>query len=122
VAHLRLYSVFDYAKTAATALKLLTKFGQPMTVSKEVYDIDTGLLVSATDIIGMGVIFAISDGVSSMSNGLIKASDQQVLIGVQTIPAPIDRLTVGDKVYSIVDVKALEPAGVNVLYELIVRK
>jgi hypothetical protein len=114
--------VFNYAKTAATALKLLTKFGQPMTVSKEVYDIDTGLLVSATDTIGMGVIFAISNGVSSMSNGLIKASDQQVLISVNTIPEPIDRLTVGDKVYSIVDVKALEPAGVNVLYELIVRK
>lgn len=114
--------MFDYAKSAATARKLLAKFGQDMTITQEIYNIDTGALTSATTTTDKGVIFHYSDGVVSMSNGLIKSSDQKVYINISVVPVPTDRLTVGTNVYSIVNVKALEPAGVNVLYELTVRK
>jgi hypothetical protein len=113
--------VFNYAKNALTARKLLTKFGQDMTVTKEVYNVDTGALTSSTTTTDKGVIFPYSQGVVSMSNGLIQSSDQQVYINISVIPVPTDRLTVGSKVYSIVSVEALEPAGVNVLYILQVR-
>jgi hypothetical protein len=112
---------FNYAKSALTARKLLANFGQAMTLTKEVYNIDTGALTSATTTTDKGVIFAYSAGVVSMSNGLIQASDQQVYINISVVPAPADRLTVGAKVYSIVNVEALEPAGLNVLYILQVR-
>jgi hypothetical protein len=112
---------FNYIKSAATARKLLANFGQDMTLTKETYDFDTGALLTSVDTTDKGVIFAYSDGVVSMSNGLIKSSDQQVLINISVVPAPTDRLTVGANVYSIVSVKALEPAGVNVLYELQIR-
>ena len=114
--------MFNYAKSAATARRLIANFGQSMTLSKEVYDIDTGLLVSATDTIDKGVILPYKNGVISASGGLIKASDQKVLICINAIPAPTDRLTVGDNIYSIVNVQAIEPAGINVLYIMQVRK
>lgn len=113
--------MFNYAKSALTARKLLANFGQAMTLTKEVYNIDTGALTSTTTTTDKGVLFAYSKGVASMSNGLIQASDQQVYINISSIPAPNDRLSVGTKVYSIVSVEALEPAGVNVLYILQVR-
>jgi hypothetical protein len=112
---------FNYAKSASTARKLLAKFGQSMTLTKEVYNIDTGALTSSTTTTDKGVIFPYSQGVVSISNGLIQSSDQQVYINISVMPVPIDRLTVGSKIYSIVNVSALEPAGVNVLYELHVR-
>lgn len=113
--------MFNYAKSALTARKLIANFGQSMTLNKEVYNIDTGALTSATATTDKGVLFAYSKGVIAMSNGLIQASDQQVYINISVIPAPTDRLTVGAKVYSVISVEALEPAGVNVLYILQVR-
>jgi hypothetical protein len=113
--------VFNYVKSAQTARKLLANFGQDMTLTQIVYDFDTGLVVSENETTDKGVIFPYSAGVASMSNGLIQMSDQQVLINISVVPKPTDQLTVGSKAYAIVNVKALEPAGVNVLYELQVR-
>jgi hypothetical protein len=113
---------FNYAKSALTARKLLANFGQSMTLTKEVYNIDTGLLTSATTTTDKGVIFPYSQGVVSMSNGLIKSSDKLIYINISVVPVPTDRITVGTDVYSIVSVEALEPAGVNVLYTMQVRE
>lgn len=113
--------MFNYVKSALTARKLLARFGQDMTLTKEVYNIDTGALTSSTSTTDKGVILPYSDGVVSMSGGLIKSSDQQVYINISVVPAPTDRLTVGAKVYSVISVEALEPAGVNVLYILQIR-
>lgn len=114
--------MFDYVRSAATARKLIANFGQDMTLTKEVYNYDTGVLTSSTTTTDKGVILPYSNGVVSMSNGLIQASDQKVLINISVAPAPTDRLTVGTNVYSIINVEAIEPAGINVLYKLQVRK
>jgi hypothetical protein len=113
---------FNYANSAKTARKLLANFGQDMTVTKEVYNIDTGALTSTTTTIDKGVILPYSQGVVSLSNGLIKSSDQLIYININVVPVPTDRITVGTDVYSIVSVEALEPAGIHVLYTLQVRK
>lgn len=116
-----LFIVFNYLKSAATARKLLANFGQDMTLTTEVRSQTTGALISTQELTDKGVIFPYSDGELSMSSGLIQANDQKIMINIATRPTVTDKITVGSIVYTIVNVKALEPAGVNVLYEIQVR-
>jgi hypothetical protein len=116
----------NYNTLKDTAKSLLAKFGQSMTLVKnsaQSYNPTTGAntatAVSTTDI---GVIMPYGDGVSSSPDSLIQQGDQQVFIQLSVVPAPTDRLTVGAVTYNVVSVSAIEPAGINVLYELQIRK
>lgn len=117
---------FNYARTQATSRKLLAKFGQAMTLSQDIgstYNPDTGA-VSNTVVttIDNGVIFPYSNGIENAPDSLINKGDAQVLIQVAVVPKPLDTLTINGVVWTIINVKALEPSGVNVLYECQVRK
>lgn len=116
----------NYTKIKATARKLLANFGQSMTltqVSHGAYDETTGTAtdtsVTTTD---KGVILPYADGVSSIPDSMIQKGDQQVLIQLSVVPKPADTISANGAVYYVINVKALEPAGVNILYELQVRK
>lgn len=117
---------FDYSGLLATARKLLAQFGQAMTVSRSVqgaYDPNTGTTsVTTTTFTDNGVIFPIRDSVSNMEGSLIQMDDQQIFFQASQAPIPTDQITVGATVYNVVAVKPMEPGGVNVLYELLVRK
>ena len=116
---------FNYAKAAATARRLLAKFGQSMmltsqtTTYNELTAETTTTTSTATD---KGVIFPDSNGIQSLAGSIIQSGDMQVYINIATAPQPNDTLTVGSVVYQVVNVKPLEPSGVNVLYELQVRR
>lgn len=116
----------NYAALKATARSLLTGFGQSMTLTKYLvgtYDATTGENSSTSSATtDKGVILPYGDGLKAAQDSLIKADDQQVFIQMAVVPSVADRLTVGAAVYDVVGVKAIEPAGVNVLYELQVRK
>jgi hypothetical protein len=116
----------NYNSIKGTARSLLAKFGQSMTLVKTTsnsYDTTTGANTlttsSTTDI---GVILPYGDGLKSTTDSLIKQDDQQVFIQMSVVPSVTDKITINSVDYDIVSVKAIEPAGINVLYELQVRK
>lgn len=116
---------YDYSRLVATAKRLLEKFAQDMTLqaaSTPGYDPSTGgtsgSQISETK---PGVIFPYKNGITAMQESLILTGDQQVFILLDNPPKPTDKLQVGSRQYSIVNVKAIEPGGVTVLYELQVR-
>jgi hypothetical protein len=97
-----------------------------MTLYKDIavtYDPATGTNTSTvSNYTDIGVILPFGDGVSSSQDSLIQQNDQQVFIQLSVAPVPTDRLLVGSVTYEVISVKAIEPAGINVLYEIQVRK
>lgn len=117
---------FDYSRSAATALRMLAKFGQKMTVKSSTdgtYNPDSGEVEGSVDATqtGDGVIFPYKLSEVNKEGSLIRMDDQQVLIKLATKPAPNDKLTVGDKTYTIISMQVLAPAGTTILYKLQVR-
>ncbi len=116
----------NYNNLKNTARSLLAKFGQSMTLTKYLvgtYDATTGENSSTTsETTDIGVIMPYGDGLKASENSLIKADDQQIFIQMATVPSVADKISVAGVVYDVVSVKAIEPAGINVLYELQVRK
>jgi hypothetical protein len=116
----------NYNSLKGTARSLLAKFGQPMTLVKTTgssYDATTGantLTTSSTT--DLGVILRYGDALNSAPDSLIKQDDQQIFIQMSVAPSVTDKITVAGVNYDIVSVKPIEPAGINVLYELQVRK
>ena len=116
----------NYNSIKGTARSLLAKFGQSMTLTKSVsgsYDATTGEnTITTSTTTDIGVILPYGDALSSTANSLVKQNDQQIFIQIATVPSVADKITVASVDYDIVSVKAIEPAGINVLYELQVRK
>lgn len=116
----------NYSNLKVTARVLLKKFGQSMTLTRDVagaYDPTTGSVSNTVQtFVDFGVVLPYSNGVSSIADSLIQTGDRQVFIQMSTEPKPTDKITIAGAVHNIVNVKPLEPAGVNVLYELQIRK
>lgn len=116
---------YDYSRLIATAKRLLAKFGQDMTlqaVTAPGYDPSTGgTSGTPSSETKPGVIFPYKNGLTAIEGSLILAGDQQVFIQLDRAPMPANKLAVGSKVYTVIAVKAIEPGGVAVLYELQVR-
>ena len=116
----------NYGNLKVTARRLLKKFGQSMTLSRDVagtYDPTTGSITNTVQtFVDFGVVLPYADGVSSVADSLIQSGDRQVFIQISTEPKPTDKITIAGVVHNVVTVKPLEPAGLNVLYELQVRK
>ena len=97
-----------------------------MTITRDVagtYDPATGTVVNTqatyTD---YGVVLPYGDGSASVADSLIQQGDRQVFIQISTEPKTTDKITIAGMTFNIIAVKPLEPAGVNVLYELQIRK
>ena len=117
---------FDYSKTAATALKLLTKFGAQTTIthnSDGSYDPSTGATTETTTIDTVkACVFPIAD--KMIDGTLIQAGDQTAYVSAVGItnPRPNDLMLWQGAYLRVINVKSLWPAGVYVLHELQVRK
>lgn len=120
----------NYANSVKTVRSLLAKFGRSMTLVKDVigtYDETTGKVTNTTtSVTDNGVLLPYSatfaNGITSANNSLIQQGDAQVLINISVVPKPTDKLTVGSDTYTIINVKALEPSGLNTFYDMQVRK
>lgn len=113
---------FDYARAQATALRLLDKFG----AAGEIW----------RDVPGSGPIYDPGDPTiqktpctlavlkfdnRDIDGTLIKASDKKVYIsakGLAIVPLTTDRLMIGVSAHTIVRVMPLNPAGVDVYFEV----
>lgn len=122
---------FDYAGTALDVDATLKEFGGPVTlrtVTAAPYNPATGKASSSSqDLPGTGAVFDFAlhlSGTAFSPGTLILAGDKQLLlspVGV-TEPQPGSFVIIGTKTWHVVATKTLAPAGIPVLYEVLLRK
>jgi hypothetical protein len=117
----------DYADMLATSRELLDEFGQDGTLTKTTggtYDETTGTVGSPTTTTTTDkcVVLEYAQGLTNMPDSLIKVGDNKILTQMSVVPTTADKFTANSIVYTIIGVKSLEPAGINLLYELHCRK
>ena len=112
-------TAFDYAKTAATALRLLTRFGAAATIKQytgSAYDPATGTTTPTyTDVATTAAVFDYDQ--KYIDGTLILVGDKRAYLAPAHAAKQGDNLTWQSVVYTVVAVKAIAPAGVVVLYE-----
>jgi hypothetical protein len=123
---------FDYAKPAATSLRLLIRFGRSVTLRKQAagaYDPATSSsTITTTDYTGQGALFDFNEHTIGQQYGdgvTVLMGDKNLLLapsGITAAPVPGDLLIFGSDTYQVMRVKAVAPAGTVVLYELHLRK
>lgn len=118
--------MFDYAKSAATALKLLTKFGASGTLTKRTegsYDPATGSnTITETSYTVKSVLLNYKFSEMNDTDSLIQAKDRKIIMQATTVtPDTSDAFTFNGTAYRIINVKTLNPAGTSVIHELQVR-
>lgn len=118
-----------YDRTAATALRLITQFGQPVTISKTEpgeYDPETGGDTPGATIeqTAQGILLDFT-GQEFQNNSLIRQGDKKLKIaaqGLAWVPGLLDKVVAQGRTWSIVPpLKEINPAGTPILYELQVR-
>lgn len=114
----------DYASVAATATRLLTDDGQPMTLRRTIpgtYDPVTGTTTggSTQDLPTTGVFTKISTTYALTNQ--VESGDRMVLIDGSQKPQMTDKLIVDGDVFTIINPQAVNPAGTAIAYKLQVR-
>lgn len=114
-----------YANLQATAARLLTKYGQSLTFTREVetaFNPTTG--AKTNDLFtftGYGASFDYQ--ASEIDGELIQSGDIRLTLEkTSTVPAINDSVRVDDINYRVMDVKKSAPGGVVVKYDLNLRK
>ena len=116
-----------YTGLQATASRLLTQFGKPMTLRVQTgaaFDPATQTNVPAyTEYPVSGLVLNYS-GRTNESGTYVQTDDKKLLVSVSDAPEPTTGAQVidGTDVYTVQTVKALSPAGINLLFELQGRK
>lgn len=110
---------FDYPATAATATRLLQRFGAACTLKRQTpgaYNPATGTATSTyTDYATTAAVFDYAQ--RYIDGTLIKQGDKQAYCAPGVEPVQGDRFTWNGATYTIVAVKPVSPAGVPVLFE-----
>lgn len=107
---------YNYAPIAATAEKLLAKFGSAITLSRKTGDsVDpiTGTVTAGTDasVITTGLLTPYPD---KMVDGTrILKSDRKLVLSNEHAPLPTDKPVIGGESWAIVDIETVKPNGVD---------
>lgn len=118
-----------YDRTAATALRLIMQFGQPVTIRATTvgeYDPETGSAPPDTtkEQTAQGILLDFT-GQEFQNNSLIKQGDKKLKIaaqGLEWVPDLLNKVIIQGRTWSIVPpLKEVNPAGTPILYELQVR-
>lgn len=122
---------FDYASIADDVDAILAEVGQEVkvrTVISGAYDPSTGKpSTTSSDLPGTGAVFDFAlhlSGTSFLPGTLILAGDKQLLLSPVGVPEPQPGwfVIVGTVKWHVVATKTLAPAGVPVLYEVLLRR
>lgn len=118
---------FDYADLALTADELLREFGAGATLSRTIaggYDPATG--ISAPESVDVQNITAVCIDFDAkfIDGSLIVRGDKQVFVSAADVALPLagDKFTWQGGEFSVISVTPLAPAGVDVLFELQIRR
>ncbi|QLQ28519.1 MAG: hypothetical protein HZT39_09840 [Pseudoxanthomonas sp.] len=110
---------FQYAAIAATATRLLQRFGASATLKRQTagtYDPSTGTTpVTVTELATTAAVFAYDQ--KYIDGTLILQGDQEAYLTAANAPKQGDLLAWQGRDWSIVAVKPISPAGVPVVYE-----
>lgn len=116
---------FNYAKTADTSLKLLTKFGRTVTrrtYTTGTYNPATGSATPATaDTTRIGALLELSKTVEHLRGELIAKGDKKLLLDAEGAADIKDHYIIGGIEYTVMSIAETNPAGTPVLYELHLR-
>lgn len=115
-------ATFDYAKSRATAERLIAKFGMAGTIRRSVssgpsYD----PVITDVDYACQLVVLEID--LSKVDGTLIQKGDRMVYVSTAGLSIQIvesDKVVIGGKEHAIRQCKPLSPAGLTVYYELII--
>jgi hypothetical protein len=114
---------FDYAASAATATRLLTKFGAAATLKRQTagaYNPATGATtVTVTSLTTTAAVFDFD--AKHIDGTLILVGDKRAYLAPAYTPAQGDVLAWQGTDYQVVAVKAVSPAGTPVLFECQIR-
>lgn len=116
---------YAYSRPAATALRLLTKFGQSVTLSRKTgasTNPITGAVTAGTDasVVTTGLIKPYPDNMVDGSR--ILDSDRELVLSSEYEPLPSDKPIVNGEEWAIVRIKTVSPAGTPVVYFVQVRR
>lgn len=114
-----------YTRAAATALRMLTKFGRDVTLRSTTpgtYDPATGTTTpTSSDTTRKGALFDFGSGQTLERGTLILANDKRLLMDATGPVDAHDRIVIGALEYAIVSVGEINPAGVSVLFDMHLR-
>lgn len=114
---------FNYPKTAATATRLLQRFGAPAKIERQgaaAYNPETGQVEpTITTLATTAAVFAYAQ--KYIDGTLVLQGDQQAFCAPSVAPVQGDGFQWKGKRYAVVSVKPVAPAGVAVLYEAQIR-
>lgn len=116
-----------YTNLAATAVKLLAKYGRDVVlrdVTLGSYNPATGVAASTpSDTTRKGALFDFKDGVSVAAGVLVQVGDKKLLLDATAPPPRIqDAVIIDGFQWSVIAFKEISPAGVPVAYEVHLRK
>lgn len=116
---------FDYSRPAATAKRLLDRFGQAGAISRSTpggYDPETGP-TDPVELQSPCTVALLEFDNRQIDGELVKIGDRRALIApdVSFEPQAGDSLTVGSDVLQVVRNRPVSPAGVVVLHDCVVR-
>lgn len=116
-----------YDRMAATALRLITQYGQPVTlrdVQPAEYDPDNpGSGEVIIDQEAQGILLDYT-GQEFQSDTLIVRGDRKLKVaalGMDWKPKPLIKAFIQGAIWTVINVKEINPAGTPLLYELQVR-
>lgn len=112
-------SQFNYPATAATATRLLQRFGAAATVKRvsgSAYDPDTGTMTPTyTSLPSTAAVFDYAQ--KYIDGTLILQGDKQAYCAPGVAPVQGDQFDWQGVTYTVIAVKPVSPAGVPVLFE-----
>lgn len=120
-------SAFDYSRTAATAARLLARFGAAVTIKKVddgTYNTATGQNVQAApqQSTRNGALLDFPPGQANGPGGLVQGGDKRLLLEAGTFaPSLEDRVVANGTEYAVKGVQQVNPAGTPVIYDIHLR-
>ena len=116
---------FDYSKSAATALKLLTRFGGDVVLSRETdgsTDPITGVVTPGTDasVTTTGLLTNYEDNM--IDGARILDSDRKLVLSNEYEPLPTDKPVIAGEEWSIEAIKTIKPFDTVAVYFCQVRR
>lgn len=120
-------TAFDYARHAATAQRLLERFGRAVTLTRKTpgaYEPATGAPGVGTTTTHAGTAVLLEYTQRDIDGSHIRMGDQRAYIApdIEITPQTGDTLTIGEEVWSVIASRPLAPAGVVVLHDAQVRR
>lgn len=120
-------NAFDYAKTAATAARLLERFGRSATLNRTTpgaYNPATGAPAAGTTTPHACTAALFEYSQRDIDGTHIRVGDQRAYIApdIAVTPQTGDTLTIGGDAWSVIASHPLSPAGVVVLHDVQVRR